>query len=338
MAATAASLADRLLDAQVDFIIGQLTGDEFPSLIARDVDDVLTVASGMVLAEVVDAERVKQTGRTVLERVGASDLVEDLVAAIAEAIYDLAASEEYRLGEVIGREPVAALVAKVLSMDPLYDRAMERLAESPMVATIASRFVGKIVGDFVQTNRAKVEKVPGVSSMLSIGTSAAKRVTSVGDALLGDAAGKGANFALKRTNTAIRDLIADAPLQDAALELWDLHADEPISGLREYMSRQDLRELVLMLHDIITEASTHDYAGNLLDACIDVFFERYGSRDVTSVLADVGVTRDTLIAEIVDLAPPIIAAAVENGELRTHIRSRLEPFYRSEAFVAIVAG
>lgn len=334
------ALARRLLDAQVDWVLGELSGKRFAKVVARDVDDVLAAAATVTLAEVVDADDVKELVRRVVENVGSAPAVVELVAALADAIYDLAASDEHRLGEVVERDPVVALIAKVLSMRELHERALDRLGDSPMATQVAVRFAGRIVGDFVQQNRARAERVPGMGSLLSLGSSAASKVKSASDkhldGLIGGATDKGKAVALKATTSATRDLIKEGLLQQAALELWDLHADEPISELRAYLSQQDLRELALIITDIVVTARTKPYVGELLDECVDVIFDRYGERDVASLLPELGVDRDDLVADIVRFARPVIDRARRDGVLETQVRARLEPFYASKAFAAAV--
>jgi hypothetical protein len=339
MSVDAKVVAARLLDAQVEFVLGELTGKRLAQVVARDVDDVLAIAATLTVADLVDADEVKATGRRLVSKIGGSALVEDLVAAIADALYDLTASEQYRLGEVVARDPVEALVVKVLSMHALHDRALERLTESPLVATVASRFVTKIVGDFLQQNRQLAEKLPGVSSLFSLGSSAASRVKrGTVDQFLGDAAGKSAQFAVRRTNSAMKELIREAPLRGAAMEIWDLHADEPISDLRGYLSQQDLRELALIVHQIVATARDTDYAGALVDECVDVFFERYGERDIASLLPELGISRDDLVDELQTFLPSLIEAARGSGKLDALVRDRLAPFFASKPVLAILAG
>jgi hypothetical protein len=336
------SLADKLLDAQVAYVVGELTGDRFTEVVRRDVSDVLDVAAKFTVNDVVDAESVKATGRRLVEKIGASPLIEDMVAALSDAIYELDASSEYNLGDVIAREPVEALIAKALSMRQLQDRALERMAESPLVATVASKFVTKLVSDFLAQNRARAERVPGVGSMVKLGLGAANKVKSPFDRqidqMLGDAAGKGAQAALKRTNKTVKELLHEAPLQDAAMELWDLHADEPIADLREYLSQQDLRELALIVHEIVASARSTDFTGHLLDACIDVFFEKYGSYSLAALVEELGISRDDVAADLLAFAPPVIEAARASGDLERLIRDRLEPFFHSPGVTKLLAG
>ena len=288
---TTAPLADRLLDAQVDSSLGELSGERLVANIARDVDDVLAVAGTLV----VGRRRRRRAGEDrpcagLVAQVAGSPLVADLVDPIADAIYDLTASDEYWLGDVIDRGSVSALIAKLLGMRTLHERLLERTTESPLVATVASKFVTKIIADFVQQNRARAEKLPGMSSLLSLGAGAASKVRSATDRhvdqFLGDAAGKSAQYALRRTNKVLLELADEAPLHDAALEVWDLHADEPISGLRAYLTGQDVRELAALVHELVADVTRHRVHRALLDACVDVFFERYGEYDVAALLAE----------------------------------------------------
>src|SRR6185437_13225909 len=100
------TLADKLLDAQVDFILDELSGTRFAEVVARDVDDVLAVAETLKVGDIVDVDAVKATGRKLVDQIGASLLIADMVAGLSDAIYDLDASGEYNLGEVVDREPV----------------------------------------------------------------------------------------------------------------------------------------------------------------------------------------------------------------------------------------
>jgi hypothetical protein len=337
-----AQLPDRLLDAQVDWVLRELSGKRFAAVVARDVDDVLAVAGTLVVRDIVDADTVKQAARQLVDTAGSAPLVTDLIAALTDAVYDLAAGDEHRLGDVVERDPVVALIAKLLSITSLRERALDRLGESAMATAVAVQFAGKIVSDIVAQNRARAERVPGARSLISLGTNAASRVKSVSDRaldpLIGDATAKGKVAALKATTNATRELIKDGLLQEAALELWDLHADEPISALRGYLGKQDLRDLAEIVHEIVVTARNKDYVGELLDACIDVFFERYGELDVAAVLTLAGVERDRLVEQIVTFGAPVIEAAKADGVLAGHIRRRLEPFYRSKAFATAAAG
>ncbi|MBV7705024.1 hypothetical protein NOVA_19805 [Nocardia nova] len=339
----AQDIAAKLLDAQVDYLLAEVTGDRFAEVVARDVDDVLAVADTIVFRDVVSVEEARQTVRTVVNRIGGSPVLQDSVAVFADAIYDnVAENNDYTLGDVVDREPVEALLEKIFGMHQAQERLLERLTESPLVATAASKFVDKLIDDFMESNRQMASKVPGVGSLVSFGTNAAKSARKAAEkassgTFIGDMAGKGAMFALKRTNNAIREMLRDAPVHGAAMEFWDLHAGEPVSGLRDYLTQADLRELALLVHRIIVTTRDKEYVGVLLDECVDVFFTKYGDHTLGALLPELGLSADDIRTEILRYGPAVVEAAKRNGVLAKLIRERLEPFYTSEPVLAILA-
>jgi hypothetical protein len=332
---TAKELADQLLDAQVDYVLHELSGKRLAQVIARDVDDLLELAETLTVADVVDPTAAKAILRRVADNAGGSELLEDFVLALAETVYGLRASENHKLGEVVDREPVESLVVQVLGMRKLHERALKRLDQSPLVARVAQRFVTAIVNDFIAQNRQLAERLPGAKSLFSLGSSAARTVGRVG--FVGAAADKGTQMAIKQTTAALRDVFKDEHLRGAAMEIWDLHAKEPLSELRAYLSAGDLRDVASRLHAVIVSGRDSEFVGEAIDEGVDALLERYGSRDLASVLAELNVTRDDLVTDLRSALPPIIEAAKADGRLEALIRARLEPFFRSKKVQTILA-
>ncbi|WP_330253957.1 hypothetical protein OG874_05040 [Nocardia sp. NBC_00565] len=332
------AIAERLLDAQVEFLLAEVSGDRFAEVVARDVESVIGVADTLIFRDVVGIDQAKETVRTVIDLIGGSPVIADMVGVFADSIYDnIAENNDYTLGQVVDREPVEALLEKIFGMHQAQERILERLTESPLVATVASKFVDKLISDFMDANKQIAGKIPGVSSLISMGQSAAKTAKKATEStFIGDMAGKGAVFALKRTNNAIREMLRDAPVHDAAMEFWDLHADEPVSGLRDYLSQKDLNELVLLCYEIAVTTREKEYFGLLVEECVDVFFTKYGDYTLAAMLPELGLSGDDIAKEILRYGPAVIEGAKRNGVLGKLIRERLEPFYTSDVVLGIL--
>lgn len=337
-------IAERLLDAQVAYIVGEVSGDRFAEVVARDTEAVIGVADTIVFRDVVSIDEAKQTVANIINLIGGSPVLGDVVSVFADSIYDnIAANNDYTLGDVVEREPVEQLLEKIFGMHQAQERILERLTESPLIATVASKFVDKLISDFMESNRQMAGKIPGVGSLVSLGTSAAKQARKAAEratgegSFLGEMAGKGAQFALKRTNNAIREMLRDAPVHDAAMEFWDLHAGEPVSGLREYLSQQELRELAVIIYQIALTTREKEYFGLLVDECVDVFFEKYGDHTLAAMLPELGLSGEDIGKEILRYGPAVIEQAKRNGVLTKLVRERLEPFFLSESTLAILA-
>lgn len=338
---TAESVAARLLDAQVAWLLAQLTGPGLSELIAEDVDDLLAAGAGIPLASLVGAAEVKDVIRSVVEKVPPSTAASTLVGVAADIAYD-GPSERFTLADLIDREHVAGLTEEVLGSVDLAERLLDSLTESPLVATLASRFVGRVVNDVVQMNQAMADKIPGVGSLVSFGTSAAGKVFGAADKqlqqMLGDTAGKSAVFAMRRLNKIVVETLKDPTTRDAVLEVFDLYADKPVGRLDQLGSREDVHRIAGLLQDIAIAGAPTDPVLALMDALVDGFFATYGEHPVTTLLDELAITRDDLVTHATAIAPGLLAAARESGELERLLRARLEPFFASAEVRAILEG
>jgi len=340
-ASSAASTANRLLDAQVTWLLGRLTGPGLTDRIAEDVDDLLLTGSKLPLGEVATAADIKAVAHLLFTNVPPSTAASTLVGVAADIAYD-GPADRFTLADLIDREHVESLADEVLGMTDLAERFLDDLTESPLVAALASRFVGRIVNDVVAMNQAVADKIPGLGSLVSFGTGAAGKVLGAADKgfqqVLGDTAGKGAAFAMRRLNKVLVETLKDPGTRDAVLEVFDLYADKPVVRLDQLGSREDATRVAGLLQDIVIAGAPTEPVLALVDALIDGFFATYGEHPVSALLEDLDLTRDDLVAHATAIVPRVLEQAKESGELERLLRARLEPFFASPEVAAILAG
>lgn len=335
------TLATRLLDAQVAWLIQRLTGADVAAVVAEDVDDLLAAGAQVPVSALVTPEDVKDLVRLLVTKVPPSTAASTLVGVAADVAYD-GPAERFTLADLIDRENVASLADEVLGMTDLAERFLDDLTESPLVATLASRFVGRIVNDVVAMNQAVADKIPGVGSLVSFGTKSAGKMFGAADkglqSVLGDAAGKSATFAMKRLNNVVIETLKDPTTKDAVLEVFDLYADKPVARVDQLGTREDVRRVAGLLQDVVVAGAPTAPVLALVDALVDGFFTTYGEHPVTTLLDDLDLTRDEIVAHATAIAPRILASAKETGELERLLRARLEPFFASPEVQALLEG
>lgn len=335
------SVAGRLLEAQITWLLAQLTGSDLADQIAKDVDNLVAAGTRINVGDLVDADEIRQLGRLLISTVPPSTAASTLVGTAADVAWD-GPVEPFTLADLIDRENVEGLVDEALALTDVTEAFLERLAESPLAAGLAARFVGRIVNDVVQANRAVAEKIPGVGSLVSFGANAAGKVIGAADKqfeqLIADSAGKGAAFAMRRLNKVVIETLKDPTAREAALQVFDLYANEPLPPLQELGRRKDLHRVAGLLQDIVIAGAPTDPVIALMDALIDGFFTVYGEHPVTVLIEDLGLTRDDLVTHAMAIVPRVVEAAHRTGELEALLRTRLEPFFTSAEVVAILEG
>lgn len=334
------STAQRLLDAHVAWLLGQMTPEALPASVEREVDELLAIGSRVTVADLVDADTVKAAVRNLLTVVPPSTGASTLVAMAADVVYD-GPGATFTLADVLDRENVERLADEALGSVDLLGTLLDDLTRSPLVVSLASRFMTKVVSDVVATNRAMAEKIPGVGGLVSFGASAAGKVGGAAskqvEARLGDTAAKGAAFAARRLNSIVIETLKDPATRRAVLEIFDLYADQPVVRLGHVAGREDVQRVAGLLQDIVIAGAPTDPVFALADALVDGFVRVYGQDPAATLIADLGIDRDTLVAHATVAATRALESARATGDLERVLRQRLGDFYGSPEVVAILA-
>ena len=335
------TLADRLLDAQVAFHLSRLTGDELDTTVARLATALLDTAGDRQIADLVDASAVKDIVGRALTDVPGSPAVAAFVD-LGRELVKAGPAVPFALGEVVDRDRVERLLDEVLELTPLIERGLERLTAMPLVGATATRFMGRIVGEAIAANQAVAAKVPGLGSLLSLGTRAAAGMVGAADkqldGLLADTAGKGGTLAVRRLNRIIADTLRDPTTRDAVLQVWDLVAAEPVRGRGDRASGGQASGTVDAAQDLVVSVLAHPHVVALGHAVVDGLLEAFGGYTPAELLVQLELDRDDLVADLVRLAPGVVGALAESGELEQLLRVELAPFYGSDAVAMLLAG
>ena len=336
----AESLAQQLLDAQVAYHLDRLTGEQLESTVTRLADELLAASGQHPIDDLVDREPIKAIVARALATVPGSAAVSGIVDMATDVVYD-GPAEPFALGELVERERVEVLVDELLGLTPVLERALERLVASPQVGTVASRFMGRIVGEVLQANKAVADKVPGLGQLMSFGTSAASRVMGAADkqfeGLISDSMGKGGTFAVRRLNRIVIETLNDPTTREAVLQVWDLMAQERVAGLSRFTTREEISEVVDAVHELAVTTVASEHVATLGEVIVDAFFDRFGGYTPTELLDELDLSRDDIVADLVRIAPSVVEALRESGDLERIVRAELEPFYTSPEVTALLS-
>ena len=319
--------------------LDRLSGDQLASTVTRLADDLLDSAGRHPIEDLVDRPTIQAIVVRSLGTVPGSAAVGAIVE-LATAVVRDGPADPFPVGEVVDRERVEALLDELLALHPVLERALDRLTESPLVGTMASRFMGRIVGEVLQANKAVADRVPGLGSLMSFGTSAASRVMGAADkqfeALVGDTVGKGGTFAVRRLNRIVIETLRDPTTREALLQVWDLLAQERVVGLGSYADDGEIAGVVDAAHDLVVTTAAGEHVARLAEVVVDAFFDRFGGYTPTELLVELDLSRVDVVSDLVLLAPRVVEALQETGDLERMIRAELEPFYSSPEVEALL--
>ncbi len=329
------------MDAQVRFHLSRLTGDELPATVARLAEQVLDAAGRHQLADLIDAAALKDVVTRALTVVPGSPAVAGFVE-LAREVVQVGPAEPFPLSDVVDREQVERLLDEALELTPVLERGLERLTASPLVGAAATRFMGRIVGEALAANQAVADKVPGLGSLMSLGTRAAAGMVGAADkqldGFLADTAGKGGTLAVRRLNRIIIDTLRDPTTREAVLQVWDLVAAEPLRGLGDEATTEQASGVVDATRDLVVSTLADPHVVAVGHAVVDGFFASFGGYTPNELLVELELDRADLVADLVRFAPGVVGALVESGDMERLLRAELSPFYASDEVARLLAA
>ena len=333
------SRAQALFEAHVHYIVEDLTGAGLKTLIDEEVDAALISAEQLKLGEVVTRAMIKETARAFAVELELGPGVPELVGEIARKLYAHKIHDKTRPGDLLADQHYAELLEKGLELESLREKIIREVVTSPLYAGFASDLLYRGITGYLAQN-AVTRNIPGASSVMKLGRAALSKAKPDLEASLEEGLKKYiAKSVQASTERSAEFLIEHADndlLREIGLDLWQKLKTVPIGSLRHDVSSDDIEEIFVDVYEIWRSVRRSDYYRVLIEAGIDGFFDKYEDQTLATLLDDLGVTRDVMIAEGLRYGPAILKKLQKKKLLEPIVRRRLQGFYASPAIAAVL--
>lgn len=335
-----APLVDALIEAQTSYVLSEL-GTISRDRVAEVVEGLLKIAESTTLSTCIPVSLVVDVVAQVRSKVPASVGAGETVEAVLDVAF-AGPTEPVTPSELVARDQLEAVLDEVLTHTGLLEAVLDDITSGPLVGAMASRFIGRVVGEVMSANQAVADKVPGLGALVSFGTSAAAKVVSVADkqmeAVLGDTASKSAAFAVRKLNAIALDIVRDPSTREAILEIWDQVCERPVTGLEGHVDREDASRLADAVRAMIATATDTDAAADLARRIVASIYARYGDLPIAELINDFDVDRELLVDHLHTAASAACAATLQTGQVEALVRGRIEAFFTQPEITRLLGG
>ncbi|MEP6814562.1 MAG: hypothetical protein ABI873_03300 [Marmoricola sp.] len=94
--------------------------------------------------------------------------------------------------------------------------------------------------------------------------------------------------------------------------------------------------MVDAVHDLAVTSVVNEHVAHLGEVIVGGFFERFGGYTPTELLDELDLSREDLVDDPVRIAPRVVDALRETGDLERMLRAELEPFYTSNEVTVLL--
>lgn len=337
-----AAVAQALLDAQVAFVVEELTrAKRLAPVLDALLDHALADAANLRLEQMVTRDMIKATARTYAIELDLQGGIPELIGDIARALHAHPVHERTRLADLISQRRFEDLLDHVLALKSIRRRLVGEVIASPLYERIASALLYNGIRDYLARSTIPAG-IPGARSALKLGRAVVKRATAGFEDAIEDGLkqhiGRSVGSVSQKTAQSLLDGEHDEALREVALDSWKRLRELRIGELREDLSALDVEELFVTFYECWKELRGTDFIAQMIGTGIDTFFDKYGASSLSDLLEDLGIDRDLMLVEALRFGPHVLAQLHAAGKLEPAARRLLEPFYRSGKVEKILAA
>lgn len=330
-------LAQQLLDAHVAHIMKRLEADRLEGEIERLVDQLLSFSGKLKLGTIVKRQDVVDTALDYAAKMEIAPAIPELVAEIARELYQHQAHDSACLNDLVTDHDFKDLLDKFGEMKELRERLIHEAVENPIYTALVSDLLYNGIDRYINDNPI-TNRLPGAKSMLKLGKSMIDRANPKIEAGIKHYINTNTRAALRESERFLTEYLESEQLEISATRIWERLKTEDISRFRDYVSEDDVEELFVIGFEFWRRFRTTDYYADLITAGVDFFFKKYGRTSLKTLLKELGVSRDMIVAEVQRYAPRIVAELNKHGFVEQLAHAQLESFYNSDELAAILAS
>jgi len=332
-------IAQKLLEAQIEFVIEQASGDGFEQLIEEEINHFYTIIDTLTLNDVVNPDQIKQTIQKYSQEMEIHGAVPELLGEVAQHVYDHPAHDNNTVSDIVTDAQFDEVLEKILEMDDVREKAIKQAVANPVYAALVSELLYNGIKDYA-TDNAVTKNIPGASSMLKLGKNMMNKAAPKLEKAIEENVKRyieiNASATLKQSEKFLTKTLNNEKISEISHDIWDKVKLQKLSSFRHAISADDLQDFLVMGYEYWLAFRKTSYYAYLVDSGVDFFFNKYGDSPLTLILEEVSIEKPMMVDDAMRFAPPIIELLKEKGILADVLRRRLEPFFYSESTLAIL--
>ncbi|MGB1581649.1 MAG: hypothetical protein ACPHER_09095 [Nevskiales bacterium] len=323
------SQTETVLEAHVAFELKQWQGKTLEKRIKEDLKAFWAWADEVRVDELSSAERVTDIAQRLVHDMPLPEDLAEVIGSIAKHLVSLPVNRETRVADVIDADLYNDGTELLINLRELREQAIRQGVKSPIYGTLVSEILYNGIRDYLTSDNAVTQKIPGVSSLLNKGAGAiSKRMPDLENRLRSSVE-KNLNRTIRQSEKFLLDMLTDERIRHISEELWDMIQHSHLS-VADLISNEEIDDIVAFGMKIWLHLRETDYLVEMVREGIEHFFDQYGEYSIAALLDSIGVNEKLLQTEALTSVPPVIAVLEESGFLEATIRRRLEPFYNSK--------
>ena len=332
--------AQALLDAHVAWIISRLEGPAFAEEVGQRLDLLLADGRKLKFKDVAKNTQIHATVKKYAVDMELGGNMPTLVGDICRVLYDHPTLTNIKLEQLVPDRVLNEVIDKLMEMKELREVLVSEAVSNPVFSGLIAELLYGALRDYAAETTELAGRVPGAKSAMKLGMAMVSRsrpeLAGAFEDRLKSFVHKQSAKSLKASEKFLLDVFQRDEFRDMVLDLWEENRGRTLGSYRNLVSRLDVEELFVMIYEYWKYLRHTDVFRDVVNAGIDTVFEKFGDYDLTTLLQDIGLTREMMLDDALRFAPPVIKVLKRKKLLAPLLRQQLAGFYESDEALKIL--
>lgn len=330
--------ANALFNAHKQHLLAQFAPEQIEATLSQEINAFLDWSQTQPINAVVKLADIQSIAQRYILQQAVSTGLHQQISHLIKAAINSPLNDKTYIHQLIEHKDYLAIVDKIASHEQLRKDLIHTAVGNPVYAKLLSDIVYQALNDYLVNENPLAKKVPGMSSLMKMGK-------GIMESTGGNAAIESALKSYLHKNTQkIVDIsekillkTLDAKqIHHVADQLWHKIKGAPLSIGKQYIADSDIDFAINEGLKVWNHFRKTTYAQEMLNELIAAWFNTFTDRDGVSLLADLNISREQLVTEILVFAQPVIAQMLASGFIEQRIEVQLQAFYESSVVAELL--
>lgn len=327
--------AEQLLDAQVAFLVNQISAENLQPLVEANVKKALEDAKKINLGDVITSESIKKTAIKYASEMKIGPGVPELVGDVAREIYHHPIFDQHTPGDLMSQREYREFVVKLAEMEDVRRKLISEVVSNPFYASLMSDLLYNGIQDYITSNPL-AKKIPGAQSMMKLGKSVMDKASPNLEGAVKKYVASNIGATLRESERFLNKNLTNEKIIELGMDAWVSLQDLDISGFRKYVTANDIEEAYVVAFEYWKQLRKTEFYKACICAVIDFFYDKYKDTSLAELLDDLFIREDMLVHDAMTFAPMAIEFLKQQGMLQDFLRRNLLPFYESDEVASLL--
>jgi len=329
-----------LLDAHVRHELGRFRGPRLRKAVEQEVDAAFEWIRTVRLMDLATPEMVLSAIRRNVVELPLSGGVAELAGEMSRRVLSSRHNRKATLEDIFVRKAFDDIVDKAVGLRNARSRLIHLSVHTAAYTGLISDVVYTLIRDYMLKGTLLARRMPGVHSLSRMGREAVNKAIPDLELTVETRIKEFIQSNLKKTialsERFLLGFLEGDRIVEIADRIWDSVAGVPLSEHFNSIDANDMEDFIIIGIEFWEHFRKTTYFKGIYTEIVRAFFQKYGRKEVSVILEDLGVNRHMVIEEIMGVLTPGIRKALDSGYLEQRVRERLADFYGSKKAASLV--